>query len=776
LVGSTDSLRFVPAANWNGTVPGLSVHLIDVSGGAVASGTHIDLTVAGTGGATPYSAGTIALSGSVTAVNDAPVATGTTAALPALFEDNVNPVGTPVSTLFTNLFSDNADLGRDGSSANALAGVAVVSNAASSEGVWQYWNGSAWANVGFVSTAAALVVKSTDSLRFVPAVNWNGTVPALAVHLIDDSSGAVVSGTQIDLTSTGLGGTTPYGADAIALSGSVVPVNDAPVATGTTASLPATLEDDTTSAGATVAALFTDLFSDNADGVTGGSMAGALAGVAVVGNLAGSEGVWQYWNGSAWTNMGAVSTGAALVVKAADSLRFVPAANWNGAVPALTVHLIDDSQGAVVSGTHVDLTAFGTGGATPYSVGSIALNGSVTAVNDAPVLNDKDHSFTIPFGISGAPVGQVGFAVGSLVGLHGSGPDNVSDVDDGAETGIALTGMNQTYGSWWFSTDGGANWSRVNTVGSTDALLLRTTDRLYFQLEKSMPETLSGAMTFHSWDQTWGTAGEKVAIDATGGSSAFSAATDTLTLKYNTLLPNGSFDDGLAGWTITSNVTVGGADRQAVVDAASGQSVVTLDAFLGLATGTINALAGGGATTGNAITPATSHYVAENSTLTFDWAFRSSDSEPYRDFSFVAVNGEAFMLFQAVSPGDVSGTYSAVVRGGTWLSVGVGASDYSDSSVSPVLRVDNFKLTTAVPQTAAMSVARVAEPEPASDFTAMLASAIDVDQPNPATGSNEPAVISDPMVWSDPDQSDFTHVDAGLTQPSDIHSPLAQHL
>ena len=67
---STDFLRFVPVANYNGPATALSANLIE-SGPTITSGATLDLTGA-TGGATHISSATVALSHTITAVNDAP--------------------------------------------------------------------------------------------------------------------------------------------------------------------------------------------------------------------------------------------------------------------------------------------------------------------------------------------------------------------------------------------------------------------------------------------------------------------------------------------------------------------------------------------------------------------------------------------------------------------------------------------------------------------------------------------------------------------------------
>ncbi|TWA63400.1 hypothetical protein FBZ82_11358 [Azospirillum brasilense] len=820
LLAANTALRFVPAADWNGTTPALTVRLIDDSQGAVASGGRVVLT--SVGGTTAYSAGTVALTGTVTPVNDAPVATGPAATLPTIAEDTANPAGATVSSLFAHLFSDAADAVSGGSAADALAGIVVVGNAAvAAQGAWQYWTGAAWADIGAVSGGHGLLLAANTALRFVPAANWNGTTPALTVRLVDTSHGPIASGARVDATN--VGGSTAYSAGTIALTGAVLPVNDAPVATGTTATLPTIAEDTVNPAGTSVTALFGHLFSDPADAVAGGSSANGFAGVAVVGNAAtAGQGVWQYWSGFAWITVGAVAEGSALVVAANAMLRFLPAADWNGTTPALTVRLIEDGGAPIVTGGRVDLTTGGVGGSTVYSADTIALTGTVTPVNDAPqitagttalatmkgvavavtglsvsdvdagalpmlvtltaghgtltlasagwdavitgngtdsvtiratlatingllgaangllytagsytgadairiVVNDLGNggaggplTATATIGVTVAPpnaspvlidtnldvavaaealaaptAGTAGFAVSKLVGLNGSGPGNVTDTDAGAVVGIALTGTNESYGRWWFSTDNGATWSLVGAVNDSDsALLLRATDRLYFQPNAAVPATVNGALTIRAWDQTMGSAGSKTAITL-GDGSAFSAATDTVTLHPGVLIPNGSFDKGLTGWSYTGGATVGatGDGHEGTLTSAGGQSPTQLENFLGLAHGSIAAATGTIPSFGHAMKLASTVTVTKDTTLTFDWTFIFSDPG-YHDFAFVSVNGVVTLLAKEAS---ASGKFSVVIPANTTLTLGFGTSDTSDNSVNPVLRVDNVKLTT----------------------------------------------------------------------------------
>ncbi|CAN7687633.1 calcium-binding protein [Variovorax sp. LjRoot84] len=136
---------------------------------------------------------------------------------------------------------------------------------------------------------------------------------------------------------------------------------------------------------------------------------------------------------------------------------------------------------------------------------------------------------------AGAPAGAVGTLVSSLVNLNppAGGLDNVTDADNGAITGIALTGVNSANGTWWYSTNGGSDWTAVGAVSDTSALLLAadTNTRVYFQGGSNFNGTVSDGITFRAWDQTSGTVGTMVTTATNGGSSAFSSTTDTASIS-----------------------------------------------------------------------------------------------------------------------------------------------------------------------------------------------------------------------------------------------------
>ena len=163
----------------------------------------------------------------VNPVNDAPVVTATT--LAAVNEDATNPPGDTVGNLFSGHFSD-VDNG-----AATIFGVAVSGNTANAgtQGTWEYSTdaGVNWFAVGAVSDATALALDANSLLRFLPASDFNGAPPALLAYGLDDTfAGGFTVGATTSLVNASVnGGTTAFSDNAVTISTTVNPVNDAPV-------------------------------------------------------------------------------------------------------------------------------------------------------------------------------------------------------------------------------------------------------------------------------------------------------------------------------------------------------------------------------------------------------------------------------------------------------------------------------------------------------------------------------------------------------------------
>ncbi len=406
-------LRFVPVADFNGVPGQLTAHISDGTALPATGPEDISAAIGGTGG---FSAGTIMIGTSVTAVNDAPIASGS-ATLTATSEDTTSPPGDTVAHLFGGNFKDSADQQQTsanptGSVANTLAGIAITGNASTAgQGVWQYSTDGGTTFVTIPTTglgdSSAIILPASAELRFVPVADFNGVPGGLTTRLIDSSTSIVTGSTTglalstgstaftgVDVSGTHNDGSTAVSAATVALNISVVAVNDAPIASGS-ATLAPTTEDTLNPPGDTISDLFGANFNDSADQQQSasnptGSVANTLAGIAVTGNAATpTQGFYQYStdNGAHWTSIPAsgLGDGNAIILPASAELRFLPAVGYNGTPGALTTRLIDTSSGALTgSETGVSLSA--VGGITPYSADNVLLTTRVVESGGIPIL------------------------------------------------------------------------------------------------------------------------------------------------------------------------------------------------------------------------------------------------------------------------------------------------------------------------------------------------------------------------------------------------------
>ncbi|WP_435927610.1 Ig-like domain-containing protein [Dryocola sp. BD613] len=339
-------------------------------------------------------------------VNDAPVVVGgATQTLGAVSEDTSAAAitGDTITNLFANKFSDAKDQVNNtasavsgGSSSDSFWGVAINSLTVNdAQGEWQYSidGGNSWTAIGNRTDSNALLLDKDAKVRFVPAADYFGTPASLAVRLVEtddngDSNLPGVTFTSGDTTSiTAYVGSSRF-SSAITLSTSVTNVNDRP----TIGATPLTMTEDTP-AGQTLASLLGSYgdTTDNQTAITGGGNAsGAIGYVAIVGNTTDTKlGHWEYsTNGTTWTAVGTTySETSALVLLGSTQLRFVPLADYNGAVPGgLSVRVSDSTSsadtGVSAAGTTQDLqSAFNSGQTSHWSTAQ-SISMSITAVKD----------------------------------------------------------------------------------------------------------------------------------------------------------------------------------------------------------------------------------------------------------------------------------------------------------------------------------------------------------------------------------------------------------
>jgi VCBS repeat-containing protein len=216
----------------------------------------------------------------------------------------------------------------------------------------------------------------------------------------------------------------------------VTGVNDAPVLTAASPSLPTISEDETSNAGQAVSDLVGASIADVDNG--------AVQGIAVTGaTLASGHGTWQHSTdaGSSWTPIGTVSENAALLLRPEDRVRFLPDGQ-NGATAGLTYRAWDQTGStAGGQGTKADVGTIGTGGTAPFSVGTDTASITVTDVNDPPVAGDDfaatDEDSVLTFGsLVGWRLATEGFE------------DYAADVQVEDSNGVGLNGGTGWSGAW----------------------------------------------------------------------------------------------------------------------------------------------------------------------------------------------------------------------------------------------------------------------------------------------------------------------------------------
>jgi uncharacterized repeat protein (TIGR01451 family) len=357
--------------------------------------------------------GTLALGTStvsVVSVDDSPILnTGVAVSLPHGTEDGSGvPSGSSAGFLVSSLAGTGLNVtDPDGSSTGpATTGIAIT-HADTSEGTWWYTtnNGTTWTQMTAItgSNVLQLVANANTRLYFQPTVpDWNGQIAnGLTFRAWDQFNPSapgtpVANGTYADLsaiTNYGQNATNNTTGSAYSIATDTLPlivdaVNDAPIATGS-ASLPAVTQGDPP-ATATVTTLFTPSFSDTADqqqtvGNPTGSVANTLAGIAIVGDAATpGQGAWKYSldGGTTWVSIPTtgLSNTTALILPKTAMLEFVGASGYSGTPGALSVRLIDSSNGAVAFSASTDVST--NGGSTAISANTVPLD---TVVNAVPV-------------------------------------------------------------------------------------------------------------------------------------------------------------------------------------------------------------------------------------------------------------------------------------------------------------------------------------------------------------------------------------------------------
>jgi len=193
------------------------------------------------------------------------------------------------------------------------------------------------------------------------------------------------------------------------------------------------------------------------------------------------------------------------------------------------------------------------------------VTATVTGVNDAPTLSTDARSLN---SIDEDDTATGGTTVSAVLGSAGSTGDL-----EGETLGVAVTGVDDTDGTWEYSTDGGSSWQTVASASPADdsALLLANDDHLRFVPDDDISGKVGGSVTLRAWDGTSGSAGDTGAdASTTGGTTAYSSnpasasitvddAPDVSSIDRATGESNPTNADSVE-FTVTFSESVGGVD------------------------------------------------------------------------------------------------------------------------------------------------------------------------------------------------------------------------
>ncbi|NEO57816.1 MAG: DUF4347 domain-containing protein [Okeania sp. SIO3B5] len=139
----------------------------------------------------------------------------------------------------------------------------------------------------------------------------------------------------------------------------------------------------------------------------------------------------------------------------------------------------------------------------------------------------------------GVPSEPVGLAA---IDINETDPPGVSVSDpaftqfladsDGDALGIAVVEVDNTNGSWQYSTDGGNSWNDFGSPSDANARLLAGTANNQIRFVPNPDyEGNAGNIFFRAWDQTTGTNGGTADTSTNGGTTAFSSGRLSTTLN-----------------------------------------------------------------------------------------------------------------------------------------------------------------------------------------------------------------------------------------------------
>ena len=441
--------------------------------------------------------------------NIAPVLVAANATLQGTNEDT--PTTITVLSLINNGTGTTSVTDEDTDA--VVGGIAIIG--VTGRGTWQYsLDGTTFQNAGTISATSALLLPKTASIRYLPD-GANGENASFTYRAWDTTSGAA-GGRASLAAAAAVGGATAYSQTTDTATIPVTALNDAPVVVTASPKL-----GSTTPAAALTIPLV-GRFINNGVGttaITDVDQNAVVGGIAITG--ATGNGTWEYsLDGTSFVAFGTISASSVLLLPKTASIRYTPSGTTSETA-TLSYRAWDTTSGT--GGDHVDLSgSAAVGGVTALSS---AVETATVLVNDAPVLTPASPSL----GTTNEDTAIVINLSGTFIN-NGTGTTTITDPNTGASVGgIAIIGVSGQ-GTWKYSLNG-TTYYTLTAPSPSSALLLPSTAKLRYEPDGKNAETPT--ITYRAWDQTTGEQGNRVDISqatAVGGSTSYSAASDTATL------------------------------------------------------------------------------------------------------------------------------------------------------------------------------------------------------------------------------------------------------
>lgn len=259
---------------------------------------------------------------------------------------------------------------------------------------------------------------------------------------------------------------------------------------------------------------------------TGGGISdpdsGAEQGLAIT-KVDNTYGNWQFTtdNGNHWTDFGNPTASVARLLASASGtkIRFVPDLGFHGS--STFIFVAWDQTTGTTGGTGV---ATNRGGSKPFSLGYDQAVISVINPNHAPVLGEFGFPTLTPITVNIPAASNPGTSVAQILTNFTNTLGRITDADPGALKGIALTRVDQTNGTWQFSTNNGATWTNFGTPSASVARLLASDADTRIRFLPNADFLGKATFIFVAWDQTEGTNGGTGIATNRGGSKPYSTA------------------------------------------------------------------------------------------------------------------------------------------------------------------------------------------------------------------------------------------------------------